>query len=86
MCNIVIELTKKFKIAIMRKFNKVKEDSGNSMNSGIKLMNRKVLYQRDWNDKIKWNSGAKEFNKGDQECISDKADQVEERINDLEDR
>lgn len=36
--------------------------------------------------KIKWNSGAEEFNKGVQECISDKADQVEERINDLEDR
>ena len=38
---------KEFKIAFMKKFNKLQENSDNSVNSGIKLVNRGVLHQID---------------------------------------
>lgn len=36
----MLKYDKEFKIAVMKKFNKLKENSGNSVNSGIKIMNR----------------------------------------------
>ena len=81
---------REFKIAVMKKLMTCTEtQEGSSVSSELKIR-EEIFYQGDWKSEKETNSGAEELNKWDEDnnrkSSGHRADHVEERISEPEDR